>query len=106
MDADDYFLVVLVYAEVGRDLGVSLPKIAFLTTATLLMRPVGAVIFGAPSYDVLLVLHLLHGIGMGGEQCFGCRCSHCSCVGKYAHGVRFGTGDATPLPTPQPVRTG
>ena len=47
MDAFDYFLVVLVYADIAKDFGVSLTQMAFLTTATLLMRPVGALIFGA-----------------------------------------------------------
>src|SRR5437868_6098489 len=46
MDAFDYFLVVLVYAEIAKEFGVSLTQMAFLTTATLLMRPVGAFIFG------------------------------------------------------------
>jgi SHS family lactate transporter-like MFS transporter len=72
---------------------------AFLTTATLVMRPVGALLFGmwadrkgrrvplmvdvifysvvgfacafAPNYAVLLVLRLLYGIGMGGEWGLG-----------------------------------
>src|SRR3954469_5067720 len=46
MDAFDYFIVVLVYSEIAKDFGVSLTKMAFLTTATLAMRPVGALIFG------------------------------------------------------------
>jgi SHS family lactate transporter-like MFS transporter len=99
MDAYDYFLVVLVYADIAKDFGVSLERMAFLTTATLLMRPVGAVIFGlwadrsgrrlpllvdvtfyslvgfacafAPNFSVLLVLRLLYGIGMGGEWGLG-----------------------------------
>src|SRR4051812_45381117 len=99
MDAFDYFLVVLVYAEIAKDFGVSLEKMAFLTTVTLLMRPVGALLFGlwadrvgrrrplivdvcfyslvgfacafAPNYTVLLVLRLLCGIGMGGEWGLG-----------------------------------
>jgi MFS transporter, SHS family, lactate transporter len=99
MDAFDYFLVVLVYAEIGREFGVSLTKMAFLTTVTLVMRPVGAFLFGrwadsagrkiplmvdvafysvvgfacafAPNYTVLLVLRLLYGIGMGGEWGLG-----------------------------------
>src|SRR6201991_3068770 len=86
MDAFDYFIVVLVYAEIAKDFGVSLERMAFLTTATLLMRPVGALIFGlwaaragrrrplivdvcfysvigfacafAPNFSVLLVLRL------------------------------------------------
>ena len=99
MDAFDYFIVVLVYAEIGKEFGVSLTQMAFLTTVTLLMRPVGAFLFGrwadsagrriplmvdvafyslvgfacafAPNYTVLLVLRLLYGIGMGGEWGLG-----------------------------------
>jgi SHS family lactate transporter-like MFS transporter len=99
MDAFDYFLVVLVYAEIAKDFHVPLTQMAFLTTATLLMRPVGAFVFGvwadrvgrrtplivdvcfyslagflcafAPNYAVLLVLRLLYGIGMGGEWGLG-----------------------------------
>src|SRR3954451_17194680 len=99
MDAFDYFLVVLVYAEIAKEFGVSLTQMAFLTTATLVMRPVGALIFGvwadragrripllvdvsfysvvgflcafAPNFTVLLVLRLLYGIGMGGEWGLG-----------------------------------
>lgn len=99
MDAFDYFIVVLVYAEIAKDFDVSLTKMAFITTATLAMRPVGAFLFGrwadsagrrtplmvdvlfysvvgfacafAPNYAVLLVLRLLYGIGMGGEWGLG-----------------------------------
>src|SRR3954453_10436305 len=46
MDAFDYFIVVLVYADIAVDFGVSKERVAFLTTATLIMRPVGALIFG------------------------------------------------------------
>ncbi len=99
MDAFDYFLVVLVYADIGKEFGVPLERMAFLTTVTLLMRPVGALIFGlwadrigrriplmtnvvyysvvgficafAPNFTVLLILRLLYGIGMGGEWGLG-----------------------------------
>jgi MFS transporter, SHS family, lactate transporter len=99
MDAFDYFLVVLVYADIAEEFGVSLTRMAFLTTVTLIMRPVGAAIFGtwadrsgrkkvlivdvsfysvvgfacafAPNFTVLLVLRLLYGIGMGGEWGLG-----------------------------------
>jgi MFS transporter, SHS family, lactate transporter len=99
MDAFDYFLIVLVYADIGKDFGVSLEKMAYLTTITLLMRPVGAYLFGlwadkvgrrtplivdvifysivgflcafAPNFTVLFVLRLLYGIGMGGEWGLG-----------------------------------
>ena len=99
MDAFDYFIVVLVYADIAKDFGVSLTRMAFLTTVTLIMRPVGALIFGiwadrvgrriplivdvcfysligfscafAPNYTVLLVLRMLYGVGMGGEWGLG-----------------------------------
>jgi MFS transporter, SHS family, lactate transporter len=99
MDAFDYFLIVLVYAEIARDFHESLTKMAFLTTVTLAMRPVGALLFGlwadragrrvplivdvcfysmvgflcafAPNYTVLLALRLLYGVGMGGEWGLG-----------------------------------
>jgi MFS family permease len=46
MDAFDYFIVVLVYADIATEFGTSKEKVAFLTTVTLLMRPVGALLFG------------------------------------------------------------
>ncbi len=33
MDAFDYFLVVLIYADIAKDFGVTLEKMAFVTTA-------------------------------------------------------------------------
>jgi SHS family lactate transporter-like MFS transporter len=99
MDAFDYFIVVLVYADIAADFGISKERVAFLTTATLLMRPVGALIFGmwadrvgrrvplivdvcfystvgflcafAPNFTVLIILRFLYGIGMGGEWGLG-----------------------------------
>jgi SHS family lactate transporter-like MFS transporter len=99
MDAFDYFIVVLVYADIATTFGKSKETVAFLTTATLLMRPVGALLFGlwadrvgrrlplivdvlfystvgfvcafSPNFTVLLVLRLLYGIGMGGEWGLG-----------------------------------
>jgi SHS family lactate transporter-like MFS transporter len=99
MDAFDYFIVVLVYADIAESFGKSKETVAFLTTATLLMRPVGALLFGlwadrvgrrkplivdvlfysvvgflcafAPNFTVLLVLRFLYGIGMGGEWGLG-----------------------------------
>src|SRR3954452_21949376 len=46
MDAFDYFIVVLVYADIAEDFGVSLTKMAFLTQVTLLIRAVGALLLG------------------------------------------------------------
>ena len=99
MDAFDYFIIVLVYAEIGAEFHVPLEQMAFLTTITLIMRPVGAYLFGlwadrvgrripliadvcmysvvgflcafAPNFTVLFVLRLLYGIGMGGEWGLG-----------------------------------
>jgi SHS family lactate transporter-like MFS transporter len=99
MDAFDYFIVVLVYADIAKTFHISTTEVAFLTTATLFMRPVGALLFGlwadrvgrrvplmvdvafysivgflcafAPNFTVLVVLRLLYGIGMGGEWGLG-----------------------------------
>jgi SHS family lactate transporter-like MFS transporter len=99
MDAFDYFIVVLVYADIARTFHHSKAEVAFVTTATLVMRPIGALIFGlwadrvgrrlplmvdvifystvgflcafAPNFTVLVILRLLYGIGMGGEWGLG-----------------------------------
>jgi SHS family lactate transporter-like MFS transporter len=99
MDAFDYFIVVLVYADIAETFHISKTEVAFLTTATLIMRPIGALLFGlwadrvgrrvplmvdvafysivgflcafAPNFTVLLILRLLYGIGMGGEWGLG-----------------------------------
>lgn len=99
MDAFDYFLVVLIYADIAEEFGVSLERMAFITTMTLIMRPVGAFLFGlwadrvgrrvplmtcvvfysvvgflcafVPNFTVLMVLRMLYGIGMGGEWGLG-----------------------------------
>lgn len=99
MDAFDYFLVVLVYADIAKTFQHTKTEVAFLTTATLVMRPVGALLFGlwadrvgrrlplmvdvilysvvgflcafAPNFTVLVILRLLYSIGMGGEWGLG-----------------------------------
>lgn len=99
MDAFDFFIVVLVYADIAETFHRSRTEVAFLTTATLAMRPVGALLFGlwadrvgrrlplmvdvmfysvvgflcafAPNFTVLVILRLLYGIGMGGEWGLG-----------------------------------
>jgi MFS transporter, SHS family, lactate transporter len=95
LDAFDFFVLTFVLVPVAREFGKSIPTIALTLTASLAMRPVGAVIFGlladrfgrrlplmldviffsvvevasglAPTYTVFLILRLLYGIGMGGE---------------------------------------
>jgi len=95
MDAFDYFIVVFVYADIAKTFHHSKAEVAFITTATLAMRPVGALLFGlwadrvgrrlplmvdvmfysvvgflcafAPNFTVLVILRVLYGIAMGGE---------------------------------------
>jgi SHS family lactate transporter-like MFS transporter len=95
LDAFDFFVLTYVLNDVARAFHRSRPDIALTLTASLAMRPVGAIIFGlladrygrrlplmldvifysivevlsglAPSYGVFLFLRLLYGIGMGGE---------------------------------------
>ena len=99
MDAFDFFIVVLVYADIAQTFHLPKTQVAFLTTVTLAMRPVGALLFGlwadrvgrrvplmvdvmfcsfvgflcafAPNFTVLVILRLLYGIGMGGEWGLG-----------------------------------
>lgn len=99
MDAFDYFIVVFVYADIAKTFHHSKAEVAFITTATLVMRPVGALLFGlwadrvgrrlplmvdvmfysvvgflcafAPNFTVLVILRVLYGIGMGGEWGLG-----------------------------------
>jgi SHS family lactate transporter-like MFS transporter len=46
MDAFDYFIVIFVYVDIAKEFHVSVTEMAFVTTATLIMRPVGALLFG------------------------------------------------------------
>ncbi|MEC3919266.1 MFS transporter [Nocardia sp. CDC160] len=99
MDAFDYFVVVFVYADIAKSFHMSTASVALITTATLFMRPVGALLFGlwadrigrriplmvdvtfysvvgflcafAPNFTVLIILRTLYGIGMGGEWGLG-----------------------------------
>jgi SHS family lactate transporter-like MFS transporter len=99
LDALDFFLVTFVLVPIGHDFGRSISKVAFAITLTLMMRPIGAFIFGllgdkfgrrlplmtdiifysvmelltafAPNFTVFLILRALFGIGMGGEWGLG-----------------------------------
>lgn len=95
LDAFDFFILTFALATVAKDFNKTIPEIALTLTASLAMRPIGAIIFGlmadrfgrkgplminiifysvieifsglAPNYTVFLILRLLYGIGMGGE---------------------------------------
>ena len=99
LDAFDFFLVTFVTLRVAKDFRVALPLVLFAVTLTLIMRPLGALIFGilaerfgrrlplmidiifysvielltafSPNYTVFLILRALFGIGMGGEWGLG-----------------------------------
>ncbi|HUL75531.1 MAG TPA: MFS transporter, partial [Vicinamibacterales bacterium] len=95
LDAFDFFIVVFALTDIGRDLHATSGEMALAISMTLVMRPIGAFIFGliadrygrrlplmidlvffsivevlsglAPTYATFLVLRALFGIGMGGE---------------------------------------
>src|SRR5258708_23735902 len=95
LDAFDFFVVVFLFDTLAHQFGVSKKEIVLTTTATLAMRPVGALLFGllsdrygrriplmanvvyfsiielacgfAPNFTVFLIFRALFGIGMGGE---------------------------------------
>jgi SHS family lactate transporter-like MFS transporter len=95
LDAFDFFALVFVLPTIAKDFHRSVADIAFTITATLAMRPVGALIFGwladrygrraplmidvilyslfevmsgfAPSFGWFLCWRALYGVAMGGE---------------------------------------
>ena len=95
----DFFLVTFVLSQIATEFGHSISEVAFSVTLTLMMRPLGAFIFGllgdkfgrriplmidivfyslmelltafAPNFTVFLILRALFGIGMGGEWGLG-----------------------------------
>jgi len=95
LDAFDFFVVVFLFDSLAAQFHVTKGAIVATLAWTLLMRPVGALIFGlladrygrrvplmanviffsviellcgfAPNYTVFLILRILYGIGMGGE---------------------------------------
>ncbi len=99
LDAFDFFLVTFVTLRIAKDFRVALPAVAFAITLTLMLRPVGALLFGiladrfgrrtplmidiicysiielltafSPNYVVFLLLRGLFGIAMGGEWGLG-----------------------------------
>ncbi len=99
LDALDFFLLTFVVKDVAAEFSVSIVKVTFAITLTLMMRPLGALIFGllgdrfgrriplmvdiifyslmelltafSPSYTVFLIFRALYGVGMGGEWGLG-----------------------------------
>src|SRR5882762_9765836 len=95
LDAFDFFVVVFLFSTLSKAFGVSKKEIVLTTTATLAMRPIGALLFGlladrfgrriplmanviyfsmiellcgfSPNFTVFFILRALFGIGMGGE---------------------------------------
>lgn len=95
LDAFDFFVVVFLYDTLAHQFGVPKKSIVLTVTATLAMRPLGALLFGllsdrygrrvplmlnvlyfsimevlcgfSPNYTFFLVTRALFGIGMGGE---------------------------------------
>jgi SHS family lactate transporter-like MFS transporter len=99
LDAFDFFLLTFVLVPVAHEFGRTIPEVAFGITLTLMMRPLGAFVFGvlgdkfgrrvplmadiifysvielltafAPNFTVFLILRALFGVGMGGEWGLG-----------------------------------
>src|SRR5580700_1868482 len=95
LDAFDFFVVVFLIDTLAHQFGVPKKDIVRTLTATLAMRPIGAVLFGlladrygrriplmanviyfsliellcgfSPNYSFFLAMRALYGLGMGGE---------------------------------------
>jgi SHS family lactate transporter-like MFS transporter len=111
LDAFDFFVLVFLVDTLAEQFGVQKSDIVFTMTATLAMRPVGAVIFGlladrygrrgplmanviffsivellcgfAPNYTFFLILRTIYGIGMGGEWGVGASLAMEAAPGKW-----------------------
>ncbi|MBE3556300.1 MAG: MFS transporter [Firmicutes bacterium] len=95
----DFFMVSFVVAHIAQEFHASIPTVAFAITASLMMRPLGALIFGllgdrfgrrvplmidivfysvvellsgfAPNFTIFLILRFIYGVAMGGEWGLG-----------------------------------
>ncbi len=95
LDAFDFFLVTFVVSRIATDFNRAIPEVAFAITITLMLRPLGALIFGmfadkygrrgplmasvliysiielitafSPNFTIFIILRGLYGIAMGGE---------------------------------------
>ena len=117
LDALDFFLLTFVVKDVAASFGVSLVRVTFAITLTLMVRPLGALIFGmlgdrfgrrvplmvdiifyslmelltafSPNYTVFLIFRALYGIGMGGEWGLGASLAM-ECLPAEARGLASG----------------
>ena len=99
LDAFDFFLLTFVVARVATEFATKISSVVFAITLTLMMRPLGALLFGmlgdrfgrriplmidiifysvmelltafSPNFTAFLILRALFGIGMGGEWGLG-----------------------------------
>src|ERR1700726_4298235 len=99
LDAFDFFLLTFVVSSVGHDFHRGVVEVTKAIAITLMMRPIGALIFGllgdkfgrriplmadiifysvmelltafAPNFTIFLILRALFGVGMGGEWGLG-----------------------------------
>jgi len=99
LDAFDFFLVIVTVPHIAKDFHASVKAVAVAVTITLMMRPLGALIFGwfadkygrrvplmvdvalysalelatafAPSLGAFIALRALYGVAMGGEWGLG-----------------------------------
>jgi SHS family lactate transporter-like MFS transporter len=111
LDAFDFFVLVFLLDTLAAQFHVTKGAIVWTLTATLAMRPVGALVFGlladrygrrkplmanvvffsviellcgfAPNYTVFLILRTIYGIGMGGEWGVGASLAMESAPGKW-----------------------
>ena len=99
LDAFDFFIVIVTLPHIAKDFHAKVPLVAVAVTITLMMRPLGALIFGwiadrfgrrtplmidiglysalefatafSPNLGVFIVIRALFGIAMGGEWGIG-----------------------------------
>ena len=99
LDAFDFFLVIVTVPHIAKDFHTAVKDVAVAVTITLMLRPLGALIFGwfadkygrriplmidvglysfielvtafAPNLGVFIVLRALYGVAMGGEWGLG-----------------------------------
>ena len=99
LDAFDFFLVIVTVSYIARDFHAAVKEVAVAVTITLMLRPLGALIFGwfadkygrrtplmidvalysllelatafSPNLTVFIIIRALYGIAMGGEWGLG-----------------------------------